>query len=364
MEITAAVAREQGRPFSIEQVTLDEPRADEVLVEVAGAGICHTDLVVADGAIGFERPMVLGHEGSGIVRAIGPAVTGVDVGDRVIMSYGSCGRCLRCLRGRPQYCELFLPHNMSGSRVDGSATLHDRGRPLFSHWFAQSSFASHALTYERNLVRVPDDAPPLQLLGPLGCGFQTGAGAVLNTMNPRPGDTLVVNGCGGVGLAAVMAGRIAGCGAVVAVDLHRTRLDAATRVGATHTVDASDQPDLPAAVAALLGGQADFAFDTTGVAARAAVECIGPDGVAVLVGAEMTELVLDGTQLAFGRTVRGTIEGDAVPQEFIPRLLEFHARGLFPFDEFVRSYPLSEINRAVADSRSGATVKPVLIPGA
>ena len=361
MEIQAAVLHEPHGSFQIERVSLDEPRADEVVVKLAGTGVCHTDLIALEGAFPLGNGMVLGHEGAGVVQAIGASVRNVDVGDRVMLSYASCGHCRRCMRGIPQYCGSFGQLNAGGSRPDGSPTLRLDGKPLVGHWFGQSSFASHALTYERNLVKVTDPSLPLELLGPMGCGIQTGAGAVLNTAGAEAGRSIVVFGCGGVGLAAVMAANVAGCAPIVAIDLHAHRRQLAGELGATITIDPREADGAVSSVQAALGELADYAIDTTAVAARQAVDCIGPGGVAVLIGVGMGELTLDGEQMLYGRTVKGTIEGDAVPQDFLPRLLQLHTQGRFPFDRLVSTYPLEDINTAVADTLSGKTVKPILV---
>ena len=362
MHIRAAVLREPHGSFAVEEVTLGDPAPDEVVVALAGTGVCHTDLLALEGVVPLGNGIVLGHEGAGVVEAVGEQVRDVTVGDRVLISYASCGLCRRCLRGAPQYCDQFTPLNIGGSRPDGSPTLTMDGQPLVGHFFGQSSFATHALTYERNLVKVTDPALPLELLGPLGCGLQTGAGAVLNTLRAEAGRSLVVLGCGGVGLAAIMAARVAGCDPVVAADLHPGRRQLAAELGATVTIDPRQAQGTVAAVQDALGGLADYAIDTTAVAARQAVDCITVGGVAVLIGAGMGEVTLDGDQLLYGRTVKGTIEGDSVPQEFLPRLMRLYAQGRFPFDRFVRTYPLDDINTAVRDSLSGETVKPVLVP--
>ncbi|MFI7132361.1 NAD(P)-dependent alcohol dehydrogenase [Nonomuraea sp. NPDC050153] len=356
MRAQAAILRDPGKPFTVEDISLAPPGPGEALVRVAGAGMCHTD-VLFRGLAELPMPMVFGHEGSGVVEAVGPGVTRVAPGDHVVMSYDSCGWCGRCLTGAAPYCDEFMARNLSGVRADGSTgAICSVGEPVAARWFGQSSFATHAVATERNLVTV-DKSLPLELLGPLGCGLQTGAGSVLISLNVRAGAGIAVFGAGAVGLAAVMAAKAAGADEIVAVDLHASRRELALELGATRALDGAD-PDLAAAV-----GQVDHSLDTTGVpeVIRTAIAVLRPGGSCGLVGAG-GEITLPPTALA-GRTVRFIFEGDAVPQEFVPRLIRLWRQGRFPFDRLIRTYPLDAINDAERDSASGATVKPVLLPG-
>lgn len=343
MKITAAVVEEKGGPFTLQERELAEPRADEVLVEIAAAGICHTDLICRDQWIPVPLPAVLGHEGAGRVTAVGDAVTAVSPGDRVALSYDSCGACPRCARGKAAYCDAFFEHNFGGPR-----------------FFGQSSFATHALARERNVVKL-DDAIPLELVAPFGCGLQTGAGAVLNVLQPGPNDVFAIFGAGAVGLAALLAARASGCATVV-VDLRAKRLELACELGATQVVDASRND--PVETIRRLGG-ADRSLEATGspAALRAAVDCLAPVGECGIVGAPAlgTEVSLDVNHLmTAGRVVRGIVEGESVPQEFLPQLVELWRRGDFPVERFITHYAFDEIDQAARDAESGAVVKPVL----
>jgi aryl-alcohol dehydrogenase len=358
VNVTAAVVEAPGAPFALRELELGELRDDEVLVRVAASGICHTDLICRDQWIPVPLPAVLGHEGAGVVEAVGSAVTDVAPGDRVAMSFDCCGSCPTCARGLGAYCHSFFDHNFAASRpADGSSVFGD----VHAHFFGQSSFATHSVARARNVVRL-DDVIPFEIAAPFGCGIQTGAGAVLNVLRPEPGSTLVVFGAGAVGLAAVLAGRIAGCGRIVAVDLRPARLDLARELGATHAVDAARDD----AVEAIFGlGGADRSLEATGSpqAVRAAVDCLVPTGVCGVVGAPAfgTEVSLDVTHvLTGGRVVRGIVEGESVPQEFLPRLAELWRGGEFPVDRFMTHYDFDEIDRAAHDAESGAVVKPVL----
>ncbi|HEU5363214.1 MAG TPA: NAD(P)-dependent alcohol dehydrogenase [Gaiellaceae bacterium] len=344
MNITAAVVEEQGGPFVLRERELDELRDDEVLVEVVASGICHTDLICRDQWIPVPLPAVLGHEGAGVVRAAGSAVTAVSVGDRVAMSYDSCGACPRCTTGHAAYCDEFFAYNFAGRS-----------------FFGQSSFATHSVAHERNVVRL-DDSIPLEIAAPFGCGIQTGAGAVLNVLRPERDHVLAIFGAGAVGLAGLLAARASGCRSIVAVDLRESRLELARELGATHVVDASRED--PVEAIRELGG-ADRALEATGApqAVRAAVDCLAPVGVCGIVGAPAlgTEVSLDVNHvMTAGRVVRGIVEGEAVPQEFLPRLVDLWRRGAFPVDRFITHYDFDDIDRAAHDAESGAVVKPVL----
>jgi aryl-alcohol dehydrogenase len=358
MKITAAVVEEKGAPFTLRELELGELADDEILVEVAASGICHTDLICRDQWIPTPLPAVLGHEGAGVVQAVGSAVTAVAPGDRVAMSYDCCGSCPCCSKGLGFYCHRFFEHNFAASRpADGTSACGD----VHAHFFGQSSFATHSVARERNVVKLAADVP-LDVVAPFGCGIQTGAGAILNVLEPEPGSTVAVFGAGAVGIAAMLAARIVGAERVIAVDLRAARLDLARELGATHVIDASEQD--PVAVIQALGG-ADTTLEATGspVAVRAAVDSLVPTGVCGVVGAPAlgTEVSLDVTHLMTGgRVVRGIVEGESVPGEFIPRLVELWSVGRFPVDRMMHHYDFDQIEIAAHDAETGAVIKPVL----
>lgn len=364
MKITAAVATEPKTPFDVVELDLDDPRPDEVQIRLVATGVCHTDAIVRDQWYPTPLPAVLGHEGAGVVEKVGSAVNSVRPGDHVVLSFNRCGACKLCLTGHPAYCENFYAHNFAGQRSDGTTALSLNGRQFSSHFFGQSSFASHANVAERSVVRVPEDTP-LEILGPLGCGIQTGAGAILNVLQPRPGSAVVVFGAGAVGLSAVLAAKLRNATTIVCVDVVPERLEFALELGATHTVDARADDQIEQ-IRSITGGGADYALDTTGVAAvfRTMTDCMAVLGHAALVGASAlgTESTIDiGTQLLSGQKISLVIEGDSMPQVFIPELIHLHQAGLFPFDRLVKSYPLEQINQAFDDSHSGGTLKPVVV---
>lgn len=360
----AAVVESAGAGFSLSQVELADPRPDEVLVRMVAAGVCHTDLGVAAGGLPFPLPGVLGHEGAGVVEAVGSAVTRVRPGDQVLLSFTSCGRCANCRDGHPAYCTAWLPLNLlGGARADGSATLSREGAAVGGHFFGQSSFARHALVDERSLVKVPDTAP-LDLLAPLGCGVQTGAGAVWNVLRPRPGATLVVTGAGAVGLSAVMAAHLTPATRVIAVDRVPARLELALELGATHTVNTADT-DLGEAIAEITGGAgADGVVETTGNlgVAGAAVAALAARGTAVLVGAPPfgSTIPVDVNFMLPGRTVVGLTLGDSETESLIPVLVDLVASGRMRLDRLIKHYKFEDIQTAVGDVASGQTIKPVL----
>jgi aryl-alcohol dehydrogenase len=358
----AAVLRAADQPYSIEDVTLGKLEPGEVLVRIVGAGLCHTDMLLRDPGMGAAlAPVILGHEGAGVVEEVGDGVTRVTPGDHVLLSFDSCGWCPSCLGGAPAYCAEFEVRNVSGRRTDGTTSaVSAAGESIANRWFGQSSFAEYAVATERNLVRV-DRGLPLELLGPLGCGIQTGAGSVLNEMRLAPGQSIAVFGAGAVGLAAVMAARLAGASDIAVVDVKQSRLELALELGATRVVLGTEEDVAGQVVGG--GPGLDFSFDTTSVTEviGAAVAVLARPGTAVLVGAGPGQLSVSPPALS-GRRVTFVLEGSAVPQVFLPRLIGFWAEGRFPFDRLVRTYPLADINIAEADSLSGATIKPVLLP--
>lgn len=362
MKITAAVTPAQSQPFKLQELTLDDPQPTEVLVKIVATGMCHTDLVVRDQFYPVPLPAVLGHEGAGVVESVGSMVTKVRPGDSVVLSYKACSHCSSCLEGYPGYCLDFFGQNLGMSRADGSKTLASDGEPVNGCFFGQSSFATYALAYEDNVVKVDTDTP-LELLGPLGCGIQTGAGAVMNSLQPRAGSSIAVFGTGSVGLSAIMAANAVGCGTIIAVDLQESRLNKAMEVGATHTVNGGTE-DSVAVIQELTGGGVDFSLEATAnpQVLRQAVDSLAIRGICGVIGAAPlgTEVSLDTNSIMFGRTVRGIMEGDSVPDVFIPRLIDLYSQGRFPFDSLVKYYDLADINQAAEDSESGDVIKPIL----
>jgi aryl-alcohol dehydrogenase len=364
-EIQAAVLREKSAAFSIETLSLEEPRDDEVLVRIHGTGVCHTDMVARDQHFPVPLPIVLGHEGAGVVERVGKAVTKVAAGDHVVLSYASCGACPNCRSGRYGYCPELYSRNFSGGRPDGSSPCCDsHGERVNAYFFAQSSFAQYALASFRNVVKIAADVP-LHLMGPLGCGIQTGAGAVINALKPGAGTSIAVFGTGSVGLAAVMAAQAVGCTTVIAVDLDAARLKLAAKLGATHVINGRAS-DPVKEIRAITGDGVQYSIECTGVPAvvSQAVDCLRLTGTCGVVGVAPlgTRVSLDINSILFGRQVRGIIEGDSIPDTFIPQLIELWRQGRFPFDELVSIYPLADINVAIRASETGEVLKAVVRP--
>ncbi|MEJ1990258.1 MAG: NAD(P)-dependent alcohol dehydrogenase [Maritimibacter sp.] len=331
MKIKAAVAREAGSDLSIEELDLEDPRDDEILVKVVATGVCHTDLVVMAGHLPTPMPAVLGHEGAGIVEKVGSAVTKVKPGDHVVMTFNSCGGCPSCHEHEPAYCYEFFPRNFFATRPDGTVAISKEGESIHSNFFGQSSFATYALCHSVNVVKVPETAQ-LDLLGPLACGIQTGAGAVMNALKVKDGKSFVVFGAGSVGLSAVMAAKASGASTIVAVDLNDSRLEKAKELGATHVVNASS-------------------------------DGVAPRGTCAILGAPMpeSEISVDNTDfMSFGKKLIGVVEGASQPDTFIPELIALWQAGKFPFDKLVSFYDFDDINQAVHDSHAGTAIKPIV----
>jgi aryl-alcohol dehydrogenase len=351
ISVEAAVLRRADSPLKIERVQMEGPRPDEVLVRLVASGICHTD--IGFWQAGAAGAVILGHEGAGIVEYAGSSVRGFRPGDHVVLSYQSCGDCRACQAGRPVQCAQFWEANFGFARPDGSNAFAASG--VRGHFFGQSSFATHCLATERNLVKVPKELP-LEMLAPLGCGLQTGAGTIMNSLAVGAGSSVAVFGTGSVGLAAIMAARIAGADPIIAVDIRRRRLVLARELGATHSMDGR-AVNLRERIATLAGGGIDYGVETTGDAAieRTAIALLNPGGQLALLTGSMGPHHLPG-----GRKVLSVIQGDAIPQQFIPKMIKLYRGGQFPFDRLVRFYDFRNLNRAIADSIGGRTIKPVL----
>ena len=365
MIIRAAIARKAKQNYVIETIELEDPRDDEVLVELKGVGMCHTDTISKDFDIPPELPVVFGHEGAGIVRKVGKHVTSPQVGDCVIITFSSCGECRHCSEGTPGYCEDFFTLNQKACRRDGSTSLNDGTTSIGSHFFGQSSFATHATVYAKNCIIVDPDLP-IEKLGPLACGVQTGAGTVMVALDVQPGSSVIIIGGGSVGLSALLASVLRGCDTIAIVDILENRRNLALELGATHVLNPLSD-DYTQQLNEICRKGFDFAIDCT--AYPAAIETVMPHlairGTIALLGfppskqttAEFSLLQI----MKNGQKVVGIIEGDVVPQTFIPELLSLYKAGLFPFDKLITEYRFEDINKAELDQRLGNCVKPVLI---
>ena len=358
---TAAVVHEPGGQFCLETVELDDPRGDEILIRVDACGVCHTDLI-AQGEL-TPLPAVLGHEGTGVVEAVGNAAQRIRPGDRVVVSYPWCGACPHCAEGRPYICNDAIALSFNGARADGSRPISLNGAPIASAFFQQSTFAYHAVTPERDVVRI-DGEIPAELLAALPCGIQTGAGSVINTFRASARDNLAVFGAGAVGLSAVMMASALGLSPIVAVDLHQMRLDLALELGATHAIDAREG-EVARRLLEIVPDGLRFALETSSneQALEDAVACLGMEGVCGMVTAPRfgekypfspSEVMIKAACL------RGIIQGSSVPATFLPRLIELQQQGQFPVERLIRTYDFADINQAFADSHAGTAIKPIL----
>lgn len=362
IDFMAAVVESKGGEFTTRPLRMEPPRQDEILVRVVATGVCATDAHSRDQDLPVPLPAVLGHEGAGVVAAVGSSVRNVAVGDHVAMTFPSCGQCGPCLSGSPANCERGFELSFGCVRLDGTSAYAEAG--VHGHFFGQSSFASYARGTERNVVKV-DAEMPLRLVGPLGCGVQTGAGAVLNSLQVEPGASLLIIGAGAVGLSAVMAAAIAGAGTVIAVDVNDARLDLARELGATHTINGRSE-DVATRVREIHPHGVDYVLEITGLPRMlaAAVDLLAPMGTAALVGgapAGTTAPIDMNRLLNGGRRVRGIAQGDSMPQLFIPRLVEFWRAGRLPLEKLIRTYDFADINTAFDDAAHGNTIKPVLV---
>jgi len=365
MEINAAVVSKQSGDFIIEKLQLEEPNPDEVLVRIVSSGICHTDLAAREQHLPIPLPSVFGHEGGGVIEKVGKEVTKVKTGDHVVLSWDFCEECAACKADKYLYCYNFFLHNFHGARPDGSTTLEKGGQAVHGSFFNQSSFAEFSLANQRNVVKVPMDVP-LEILGPLGCGVMTGAGAVMNSMAAQPGSSIAIFGVGPVGMSAVLAAVVCGCAPIIAVDIQESRLKMAKELGATHLINASKE-DPVKAIKDICDPGPDFTLECVGNPAvfRQAVDVLPRLGICGLLGVVPpgTEVNLDMDLIMNGRTVKGILGGDAIPDQFIPQLIELYKQGRFPFDKMITFYPFEDINKAVEDMENGRVVKPVLRMG-
>ena len=371
LEIQAAVAYDSDKPFVTAALKLKAPAANEIRVKLVATSVCHTDIMTRDKAL-CSFPIVLGHEGAGIVDALGDDVSGFDIGDHVVLSYDYCGQCPQCRNHKPSYCNEHGRLNFAGVRPDGSRTHSSKNSDttdVFGSFFQQSSFATYALSHPSNTIKV-DKSLLLPLLAPLGCGVQTGAGTVFNSLQVRPDTSLAVFGCGCVGLSAIMAAKVAGAKNIIAIDLNPGRLRLATELGATHSFVPDDLADSTALVNQVKSitqtNGCQYAIDTTGVPSvlRQAFDCCGPLGVTAMIapGVPGTEVSIEMLGLLPGKSLRGVTQGDAESKTFIPKLIELWQQGQFPFDKIITQYHgIDSLETAAQAMSRGEVVKPVVI---
>ena len=361
MKIKAAVIHNANDPFKIEEVDLAMPKANDVLIKIVACGVCHTDEIVRTQGIPSPLPIVLGHEGAGIVEEVGENVTGLKKGDRVCLSYASCGHCENCLDSAPYACEDLSLYNFGGVLRDGTKRLSQDGQEV-STFFGQSSFATYAVAHESNVVKIEDDSIDLALVAPLGCGFQTGAGTVLNRLKPKFGSSIAVFGLGSVGFSALMAAKIAGCETIIAVGGTPSTLELALELGATHAINHRTE-NVEETIINITKGGVNYAIDTSGVSdiintALASLRYRGT--VVMLAAAPKTDIDVHHHLMSKSASLTGVIEGEAISKLFIPKLISYYKKGLFPIDKLISTYDFSEINQAFEDSHKKKVIKAVL----
>lgn len=359
----AAVMYENNKPLVVEEVTLDEPQEQEILVKMVATGVCHTDLHFVKGEMPVGMPVVLGHEGAGIVEKVGPGVTTVQPGDHVVLMVTySCGKCRYCVSGHPAMCPEWLAYNMMGTLPTGAKRLH-KGDLELNHFFSQSSFAEYAVVHERTAVKVREDAP-LDTVCLLGCGTTTGIGAVLNTASLGAGEDIVIYGCGGVGLSALMAAKLAGAGKLIAVDMVDLKLEKARELGADYVINAG-QEDPVQRVMEITGGGADYSVECIGnvdVMAQA-FGSIRNGGKCVVAGMAPlgTSMNVATFEFLLGKGITGSVQGDIRPSIDVPKYTDLFMAGKLPIDKLItRSYGLDQINDAMQALEKGEVIRSVV----
>jgi NDMA-dependent alcohol dehydrogenase len=365
MQIQAAVLQAAKTPFQIETLTLDAPRDGEVLVRIVASGVCHSDYHLATGDTRHPLPVVCGHEGAGVVEAVGPGVTRAQVGDHVTLSWTpDCGHCFYCERGQPNLCETYTEPIWNGVMLDGTTRLHRaNGEPVYAYC-GLATFAEYAVVPEQSCVPIRKDVP-LEVAALVGCAVATGVGSVLYTADVKAGETVVVLGCGGVGLNVVQGAALAGAETIIAVDVNDAKMQLARDFGATHTLYSNAQT--AADIRALTGGRgADYAFEAVGlpVLQELALEVIRPGGMAVLAGLSPmgTATNLPGAVLTrTEKTVKGSYYGSVNPQRDFPHFIDLYADGRLKLDQLIsREYRLDQINEAFASMLSGEVARGII----
>ncbi|MEG0438130.1 MAG: NAD(P)-dependent alcohol dehydrogenase [Solibacillus sp.] len=363
-KVKAAVVNSGGTDYILEDLKLAEMQPDEVLVKIVATGMCMSDETIRKGGTSVAYPIVPGHEGSGIVEKVGSTVKTFKPGDQVVMSYAYCGHCPSCRKGRPAICDDWMKLNFLGVRDDGSHTFHKEDGTPVKNFYGHSSFSTHTLVHESNLIKVDQDVD-LRLVGPLGCGFLTGSGTVINGLKPELRSSIAVFGTGAVGLAAMIAAKIEGCSTIIAIDIHDSRLELAKELGATHTINSKIDDPIARVQEITNGKGVNYSVETTGVSAvmKTALTVLSKGGVfaPVAISKNSLEVIPTGEITMASKSIIGVIMGDGIPQLSVPQLVEFYKEGRFPIDKLVKYYKFEDINQAAKDSVTGEVIKPILI---
>lgn len=361
----AAVLYAAGQPLQVEEISIQNPQPGEVMVRLAASGVCHSDLHVMNGDLTAPLPVVLGHEGAGVVEKVGEGVVDFTPGDHVILLWrASCGQCFFCLSGRPALCELGAGIRWSGHLADGTSRFR-KGDQEIRHFAGVSAFGEFTVLPREGLVKI-DREIPLEKAALVGCAVMTGVGAVINTAQVRPGQSMVVIGCGGVGLNAIQGGALAGAEKIIAVDVLENKLAYARQFGATHLINASQVDPVEAVKQATGGLGADYAFEVIGhpKTITQAYQMIRRGGTAVVVGVapQGAELAINASSLMLEeKTLRGSLYGSCQPKLDAPRLLNLYKAGKLKLDELIsRQYPLAGINDAFDALRRGDVARSII----
>ena len=363
MKVLASVTHKPGQ-LSLEEVTLSAPKESEALVKTIACGVCHTDSAALHSFIPVTFPIILGHEGVGIVEEVGSEVTTLKKGDRVIMSFPSCGRCDYCRDDHPYACDKLNTLFFDGTYNDGTKRF-SQNETKISSFFGQGSFAEYMIIDARNAVKVDIDSDDdLANLCSLGCGVQTGAGAVLNCIKPKKDSFIAVFGCGGVGMSAIMAAAIAECSIIVGIDVVPERLELAKELGATHIINSNEEDPIEG-IKRITGGGAHYSVEASGIAkvTLQSLACLRRKGMAVLLsvtGPEEVSIPLEAYLMNPSVTLTGLCEGGANPQIFIPELVKYYKEKRLPVEKLVKFYEFKDIEKAFEDSHTGLAIKPVL----
>jgi aryl-alcohol dehydrogenase len=364
MQALAAVSHEKGK-MDIETIEVAPPEAGQVLIKMVASGVCHTDSAGIHQLFPVPLPAIYGHEGVGVVEQVGEGVTSLAEGDRVIMTFPSDGTCQYCLDGHPFACDRMLELFWGGRLADGTTPYTQNGVDV-STFFGQGSFSTYTVVEARNAIKVDIDSDKeLMNLCSLGCGVQTGVGAVINGLKPGPNESLAVFGAGGVGMSAIMGGKLAGCYPIIAVDVVESRLELAKELGATHTINAKEVNPVEE-IRKITGGGAHCSIESSAIPALTlqALDCLRKLGKACQVsvtGPATIELPIEPLILSKNVTYFGLAEGASNPPVFIPQLVEYYKQGRLPVDKLVKFYDFKDIDQAFEDSHSGVAIKPILV---
>ncbi len=365
MQIRAAVLEAPNTPFVVQTLTLDPPRKGEVLVRLVASGVCHSDYHLLTGTTRHPMPVVCGHEGAGIVEAVGDGVTRVQVGDPVALSWTpDCGECFYCRSGKPNLCETYTEPIWAGTMLDGTTRLKRAGQPVYAYC-GLATFAEYAVVPQQSCIPVRRDVP-LSAAALVGCAVATGVGAALYTAGVRPGESVVVFGCGGVGLNIIQGAALCGAGTIIAVDLNAAKMRLARQFGATHTLLSGEHT--LAEIRALTGGRgADHAFEAVGIPTlqELALEAARPGGTIVLAGLSPmgSSTNLPGAVLTRQeKTVKGSYYGSVYPARDFPLLLDLYMGRRLLLDELIsQTYPLEAINTAFETMLAGEVARGVIV---